>query len=275
MADHTLIALDFQEGNLLKIQQIFAGNSLRNFNYIVAGDQGDIFVIDPYDSSQLIPLIKNLKGRFRGIINTHEHADHTLGNRGLQEEFRVPVYAHQNARGKIKSVDYFLKKNDEIVVDDKHKLRVMDTPGHTFAHLCLLLLKRDSPLAVFTGDTLFNAGVGNCYNGGDPTVLYQTVKEQFLTLPDNVLVYPGHEYLGNNLSFTLHYWPSNTKAQSKYNEYKMIDPDKTFLVTTMGDEKEINLFLASGQKDLSLNLGHGLKTYKQIFLKLRELRDAW
>ena len=260
---------------MLKIQQVFAGNSLRNFNYIIISDRGDIFVIDPYDASQLTPLIKEARGHFRGILNTHEHADHTLGNKGLQKAFQVPIYAHQNAWGKIESVDYFLKKGDEIEIDEEHKFVVMDTPGHTFAHLCLLVLKNEVPLAVFTGDTLFNAGVGNCYNGGNPAVLYQTIEEQFLTLPDNVLVYPGHEYLENNLLFTLHYWPSNSKAQNKYNEYKMVDPDKTFFVTTLGEEKEINLFLAPCKKDFIDNLGHGLKNYKQVFLKLRELRDTW
>ena len=260
---------------MLKIQQIFVGNALRNFNYLVISRRGDIFAIDPYDSSRLIPLIKGVGGRFRGIINTHEHTDHTLGNKGLQKAFGAPVYAHQNARGKIKSVDFFLKKGDVIEIDDEHKFLVMDTPGHTFAHLCLLVLKNEVPIAVFTGDTLFNAGVGNCYNGGDPAILYQTIEEQFLTLPDNVLVYPGHEYLGNNLRFTLNYWPNNIKAQNKYHEYKMLDPDKTFVVTTLGEEKEINLFLSSEQKNFVDNLGPRLKNRQQVFLRLRELRDVW
>ena len=239
------------------------------------GHQGDTFVIDPYDPSQLIPLINDAGGHLKGIINTHEHADHTCGNKGLQKEFPAPIYAHYNARGKIASVDHFLQQGHKIDIDDSHKFFVMDTPGHTLSHLSLLLLKNEQPIAVFTGDTIFNAGVGNCHHGGDPTILYETIRNQILTLPNNVLIYPGHEYLGNNLQFTLHYWPSNINAKRKYKSYKKVDPDKTFFVTTVGEEKKINLFLTSDHKYFIDNLGANLKTPKHIFLKLRELRDKW
>ena len=56
--------------------------------------------------------------------------------------------------------------------------------------------------AVFSGDTLFNAGVGNCRNGGNVHDLYQTVVNIYDELDDEVIVYPGHDYLLNNLKFS-------------------------------------------------------------------------
>ena len=54
----------------------------------------------------------------------------------------------------------------------------------------------------FSGDTLFNAGAGNCHNGGHPEELYETFSRQLDALGEDTLVYPGHDYLSNNLAFT-------------------------------------------------------------------------
>ena len=84
---------------MAQVRQIFTGNTLRNFNYIIVGDGGDLFVIDPYDAGQLSPLIAREEGRPVGVINTHEHADHTRGNEGLVKRFGFKVYAHKKCSG--------------------------------------------------------------------------------------------------------------------------------------------------------------------------------
>lgn len=257
------------------VEQIFTGNALRNFNYLVRGRGGKVVAIDPFDATLLSPRIRKNQGRLIAIINTHEHADHTMGNADLVQEFQAPVYAHPKGEGKIPKVQGFLEDGDEIAVDSKHCLRAMDTPGHTHAHLCLLLLKNDTPCAIFTGDTLFNAGVGNCYNGGNPEILYETICHRFMSLPDDILVYPGHEYLGRNLDFTLRYWPSNDWARKLREDYRKSNPDRIFFVTTMGEEKEINPFLRTGEQEILDNIGLGPVSEKQVFLTLRELRNRW
>ena len=78
-------------------------------------------------------------------------------------------------------------------------------------HICLRS-HGDQP-ALFSGDTLFNAGAGNCHNGGDPTTLYATFADQLARLPDDTRVYPGHDYIENNLRFTLEREPDNAAAQ--------------------------------------------------------------
>ena len=78
------------------------------------------------------------------------------------------------------------------------------------SHVCLLS-HTDTP-ALFCGDTLFNAGAGNCHNGGHPHELYQTFVQQLAKLPDTTRIYPGHDYWENNLGFTLDREPDNAKA---------------------------------------------------------------
>ena len=88
---------------------------------------------------------------------------------------------------------------------------------------------------------MFNAGVGNCHNGGHPEELYDTFDQQLHGLDDNTLIYPGHEYLIGNLKFTLAREPDNATARQLLADVENQDPDDA-LVTTLGQEREINTF---------------------------------
>lgn len=247
--------------------QLYTQSALRNYTYLIEGSEG-WYCIDPFSAEQ---VMAELKGELVAVINTHEHWDHTCGNNELVEKTGCQVWAHANAKGMIEGVDRFLNKNDSINLGENKSFIVMDTPGHTHAHLCLLLKEGESPVAVFTGDTLFNAGVGNCHNGGDPEVLYETISKQFQNLDDEIKVYPGHEYLGNNLKFTLNREPSNNKAAELLNDYEK----DNFLVTNMKIEREVNTFLRLEKKGVIENLKGDTSSDKQVFLRLRELRNKW
>jgi hydroxyacylglutathione hydrolase len=127
---------------------------------------------------------------------------------------------------------------------------------------------------------LFNAGVGNCHNGGNPEVLYDTFAQQLSRLPDNTRVYPGHEYLGRNLEFTLDREPSNKDAKEFLVEAKQVQPQDA-PVTTLGQEKRINTFLRLQNPDVIAQLREKFPDLgerpepKTVFVKLRELRNKW
>jgi hydroxyacylglutathione hydrolase len=257
------------------VYQHFTDSQLRNFMYIVAGDQGHHFIIDPWDGAEALALAQEKGGLVKGIINTHEHWDHTRGNAEIVKKTSCAVYAHPNGKGKIKEANVFLSEGERVTVDKDTYLEAMDTPGHTFAHLCLLLVHKEKPVAVFTGDTLFNAGVGNCHNGGDPETLYKTIEEKFAGLSDDIIVYPGHEYLGNNLGFTLKYEPGNEEAKKWQKKYADINWKESPMTTTLKEEKEINTFFRLDSQELKSNLPGNLNSRKEVFLTLRELRNSW
>ena len=96
------------------------------------------------------------------------------------------------------------------------------------SHICLLS-RTDQP-ALFSGDTLFNAGAGNCHNGGHPEELFETFETQLETLGDNTRIYPGHDYLLNNLGFTLDREPDNEKARSFYRRHGAQELNSHWLV---------------------------------------------
>lgn len=260
----------------MKTQQIFTGNQLRNFNYLLETRQGDIYCIDPWDAEVISKEIEKKGGRLKAIINTHEHFDHVRGNEQLVKRWGAEVWVHENAAEKIPGATRSLKAFEEIDLGDGDSLKVLDTPGHTMAHLCLLALNHSVPRALFSGDTLFNAGVGNCHNGGDPETLYETISGQIAGLPDNVLIYPGHDYLLNNLRFTLDREPGNTKASHLLQERVNIGFDARFLVSDLALEKEVNTFFRLDSLELRKRLSLSESTSdKDVFLALREKRNHW
>src|SRR5438445_7145228 len=127
-----------------------------------------------------------------------------------------------------------LGAGDVVKVGKTVELEVMDTPGHTMCHVCLRS-HTDQP-ALFCGDTLFNAGAGNCHNGGHPNELYNTFASQLSKLPDTTLVYPGHDYIVNNLRFTLAREPDNAKAKEMLPRMEQQSTDRA-MVTSLGLEK--------------------------------------
>ena len=157
-------------------------------------------------------------------------------------------------------------------------LECLDTPGHTMSHICLLS-KTDQP-ALFSGDTMFNAGAGNCHNGGHPEELYDTFEQQLEKLDDKTLIYPGHDYLINNLRFTLDREPDNETAQQMIADYENQDPNDA-LVTTLAQEREMNVFFRLTSPSVIARLAEQYPDISEqpnprtVFLKLRELRNSW
>ncbi len=142
-----------------------------------------------------------------------------------------------------------------------------------------MLARGDTP-ALFCGDTLFNAGAGNCHNGGHPNELYTTFAGQLDKLPDATLVYPGHDYIARNLGFTLDREPDNAKAKAMLPQMEKQDPGRA-LVTTLGLEKEVNTFFRLTSPSVIRRLREAFPDLpekpdqKTVFVKLRELRNKW
>lgn len=263
----------------MKIHQLYTHNNLRNFTYILELNNQTAIVIDPWDDHEVNQQLNQLKLSLKAIINTHEHWDHTQGNLALAEKHQCEVWAHENGLGKIPGLTRLLTANELIDLDNENQLLVLDTPGHTFAHCCFLIKENGQSKAVFTGDTLFNAGVGNCHNGGDPEILFETIQKHFQSLDNHIVVYPGHDYLENNLRFTLNFEPSNTIAKEWLTKVHEKDYQPGKLNTTIGDEKSFNSFMRLDNKELinslSLNDINATSTNKQVFLALRALRNKW
>jgi len=217
------------------VEQIWTANAGRNFNYLVACEEtGEALAIDPLDHQKCLAAAKTKGWTITQILNTHEHHDHTGGNQQVIAATGAKLSAHADAKDKISGMDRGLRAGDVIRVGKTVELECLDTPGHTMSHICVRS-HGDTP-ALFCGDTLFNAGAGNCHNGGHPKELYNTFAAQLAKLPEGTLIYPGHDYIARNLAFTLDREPDNAKAKEMLPQVEKQETAKA-LVTTLALER--------------------------------------
>ena len=261
------------------VERIWTGNAYRNFNYLVAcPETGEALAIDPLDHEKTLATAKVRGWQITQVLNTHEHHDHTGGNAQVIAATGAKLIAHFKAGGKIAGVERGVQAGDVIKVGKTVELECLDTPGHTLCHICLR--SHTEQPALFSGDTLFNAGAGNVHNGGDVNAMYTTFADQLARLPDNTLVYPGHDYIENNLKFTLDREPGNSAAHALLPSVTDHDP-ATSIVTTLGQEKEFNAFMRLSNPAVIAKLRERFPELpaqpdaKTVFTKLRELRNSW
>ncbi len=261
------------------VKQIWTANAYRNFNYLVACDEtGEALAIDPLDYEKCLKAARDEGWHIAQILNTHEHRDHTGGNEAMARNTGAKILAHKNAAGKIADMARGLGAGDVVKVGKTVEFEVLDTPGHTMSHVCLLS-HTDQP-ALFCGDTLFNAGAGNCHNGGHPAELYKTFSGQLAKLPSSTLIYPGHDYVENNLRFTLDREPDNQEAREMLDRLSGQDPNNAY-VSTLEVENRINTFFRLTSPTLIAQLREDFPDLPEnpdqraVFLKLRELRNTW
>ncbi len=131
--------------------------------------------------------------RLEALIDTHTHADHATACFELRRLLEVPLLMHRRAPAP--RVDRHVDEGDTIKVGEL-ELRVLYTPGHTPDSISLYAGDR-----VFTGDVLLIRGTGRAdFAGGDAGAQYDAITSKLFSLPDETLVFPGHDYRGNTRS---------------------------------------------------------------------------
>ncbi len=261
------------------VERIWTGNAYRNFNYLIAcPETGEALAIDPLDHEKCLHAAKVRGWQITQLLNTHEHQDHTGGNAAIVAATGAKVIAHHQAGGKIAGMDRGVKAGDVIKVGKTVELECLDTPGHTMCHICLR--SHTEQPALFSGDTLFNAGAGNCHNGGDVGSMYDSFVDQLARLPQNTQVYPGHDYIENNLKFTLDREPDNAAALALLPTVAGHDPAGS-VVTTLAQEKQHNTFFRLASPTVIARLRERFPDLpdnpdaRTVFARLRELRNSW
>ena len=144
---------------------------------------------------------KNKRLNLKYIIDTHTHADHFSLAAVLKKEFNIPVLMHEKAISEV--ADKKLKDGDEIAVGAS-KLKVIYSPGHTDDAISLSVEGK-----LFTGDVLLIGSVGRTdFQNGSPESMFETL-QKFKALPDDTLVFPGHDYHEKSFSTILKEKSSN------------------------------------------------------------------
>ncbi len=178
-----------------------------NFSYLIGDKEtGEAVVVDPaYDTNGLLDIVEADDMRLVGVLGTHYHADHIGGSMmgfelngiaQLLERADVPVHI-QDAEAELVtkvtgvSDDHLVRHaSGDIVTVGQVEIELIHTPGHTPGSQCFLVRG-----CLVAGDTLFLDGCGRTdLPGGDPEELYYSLNDRLAKVPDEAILFPGHQY---------------------------------------------------------------------------------
>ena len=173
------------------LKQVF-DNKTSTYTYLIASAKGrEALIIDPVleNVDEYIQLLKKLDLKLVKVIDTHIHADHVTGASKLKQATNCTTLMGEHTPADMVEIKV---KDNELIKIDGLKIKSLYTPGHTADSYSFLL---DNYL--FSGDTLLINGTGRTdFQNGSSKDAYNSLFNNILKLPEETLVYPGHDYNG-------------------------------------------------------------------------------
>ena len=187
----------------------FFDNFSSTYTYLISSGKGrEALIIDPVieNTSEYLKALKKLDLRLVKVIDTHIHTDHISGLNELAKQTSCSKIMGEQSASEV--IDIRVKDNEKIKIENI-ELISMYTPGHTDCSYSFLMKDR-----IFTGDTLLINGTGRTdFQNGNPVEQYHSLFDKILKLPEKTLVYPAHDYNGNQVSSIREQKKNNPRLQ--------------------------------------------------------------
>ena len=226
-----------------------------NYSYLIIDEtNNNACVVDPSEAIPVINFLEKKNVNLKYILNTHHHFDHIGGNAELKKKYNSTVVGYKHDAKRIPGIDILVDDN-QIWKADNFEAKIMHIPGHTTGHISFYFFNEK---LIFTGDTLFSLGCGKIFEG--------TYGQMFLSLnklkklPEDTMIYCGHEYTLQNSKFCISHDSNNLNLQYKIKKIKEnLNNNMPTIPTILKDELECNIFLRAKNVE--------------SFSKLRDLKD--
>ena len=226
-----------------------------NYSYLIIDEtNNNACVVDPSEARPVINFLEKENVNLKYILNTHHHFDHVGGNVDLKKKYDSTVIGYKHDADRIPEIDVLIDDN-QIWKADNFEAKIMHIPGHTTGHISFYFFNEK---LIFTGDTLFSLGCGKIFEG--------TYEQMFLSLnklkklPEDTMIYCGHEYTLQNSKFCISHDSNNLNLQNKIKKIKEnLNNNMPTIPTILKDELECNIFLRAKNVE--------------SFSKLRDLKD--
>ncbi|KAL9571090.1 hypothetical protein ACKAV7_004428 [Fusarium commune] len=228
--------------------------SSNNYAYLVVDDKSkDAVIVDPANPPEVAPILKDAiqagKINLTAIVNTHQRQREAdiIGGKDCEGVTKTPGHGETFKLGDI-------------------TFKGVHTPCHTQDSICFFV-EDGKDKAVFTGDTLFIGGCGRFFEG-NAEEMHEALNKRLAALPDDTVVYPGHEYTKANVKFAASV--SQRDAVQKLHSFAENNKVTTGKFT-IGDEKEHNVFMRVEDPEIQKQTGETEPV--AVMAKLREMKN--
>jgi len=231
-----------------------------NYIYLCRYYQNNVFVVDPGDARAVLKALEKHSLNLTHVLSTHRHFDHTAGIEDLKEKTGCKVLAPEKA---------------EILHIGNVNIQVIATPGHTRDSVCYYLQPSEKHIGViFTGDTLFIGGCGRPIEC-DVSIMWDSL-QKIAALPDDTLIYPGHDYTEENYEFALTIEPDNKVVAEYLRAVKEWQKQsKPTVPSNIGQERATNVFLRSDDPQIKAAINMNNATDSEVFAELRRRKNIF
>lgn len=240
-----------------------------NYAFLIHNSSsGQTAVVDVPDANPVKAKLQELNWTLNTILITHHHADHIDGVEELRNAYQVQVIGHSLDKHRLPKLDQEVSSGEEFDLCGK-SCKVISADGHTVGHIAYVV---DN--AAFTGDSLMALGCGRLFEG-TPEMMWNTLN-RIADLPDDTIIYSGHEYTAANAEFALHIDPDNSDLQNRFESIKQTRASRQPTVPSeLSLEKATNPFLRSGEPSIKNFLGMENESDLAVFAEIRARKDRF
>ena len=242
-----------------------------NFMYGYPCGQATAVAVDPADSGPVVKLLGRLELKLAVILVTHHHWDHTGGVAELKKRTGCEVIGADRQR--ISGLDRVVAGSETLTVADT-EIQVIATPGHTRSSLGYYAPPAgNTPNGIlWTGDTMFTGGCGRLLEC-DAQTMWDSLR-RLSALPDDTLVYCGHDYAEEDYEFASGIEPDNEAVRQRLEEIRQaMAAGKHTVPSTMLGERTTNPFLRADTPEVKAALGMPNAGAVEVFAELRRRKD--
>ena len=242
-----------------------------NFGVLVHDpDSGKTISIDAPEEGPIVAAMDAEGWTLTHILTTHHHGDHVAANLALKDAYGVEIVGPQQEQAKIPGIDRAVAGGDRLQIGGI-AIEVIDTPGHTIGEVSYFL---PDAKALFAADALFSLGCGRLFEG-DAAMLWTSL-QRLRALPDDTMLYCGHEYTTTNARFAVDVDPGNTALRNRVEEVERLRiAGKATLPVSLGEEKRTNPCLRADNADLMAEMNMAGADPVAVFATLREKRNSY
>ncbi len=224
--------------------------------------------IDAGEEAPILAALKETGWILTDLFITHHHGDHIAALQPLKERFGARVVAPFADAHRIPGIDLAVREGD-IVDLGETGFSILETPGHTIGHIAYY---SEAAKVVFAGDTLFSLGCGRLFEG-TPQQMWASLAK-LARLPDDTLLYCGHEYTLSNARFAVRFDAGNEALKQRLSDVEALRSKGEFTIpSTIGLEKATNPFLRAAEPALAQAVGLTGHPAVEVFAALREAKN--